>query len=242
MVSRSGEAWMRRDKDEDEQLMFEMEREDDVACGGLQGDSRLETAYQRCRVCNTNFPCSTDYKLIVRRRRGRRSRAAVCDECRNPEASSDSSLSSEHGDDDEAQYKTSMHVCNNHMRSTNLPTSSAPPSTSAELDADTLNAILIRLVAGSGTAEQLCRCSAVCRTWYAGAINDELWRMLLRSRWGEGVQALDDTQQSYRAQYIRSVTTQVLIWGQTNCKEVDSVARPALVLNLLALLVQTYKY
>jgi hypothetical protein len=74
--------------------------------------------------------------------------------------------------------------------------------------------------------------------------------MLLRSRWGEGVQALDDTQQlgetgpslSYRAQYIRSVTTQVLIWGQTNCKEVDSVARPALVLNLLALLVQTYKY
>ncbi len=252
MVSRSGEAWMRRDKDEneEEQLMFEMEREDDVVCGGLQGDGRLETAYQRCRVCNTNFPCSTDYKLIVRRRRGRRSRAAVCDECRNPEASSDSSLSSEHGDDDEAQYKTSMHVCNNHMRSTNLPTSSAPPSTSAELDADTLNAILIRLVAGSGTAEQLCRCSAVCRTWYAGAINDELWRMLLRSRWGEGVQALDDTQQlgetgpllSYRAQYIRSVTTQVLIWGQTNCKEVDSIARPALVLNLLDLLVQTYKY
>ena len=252
MVSRSGEAWMRRDKDEDE-LMFEMEREDDVACGdvgGHQGDGRFETAYQRCRVCNTNFPCSTDYKLIVRRRRGRRSRAAVCDECRNPEASSDSSLSSDHGDDDEAQYKTSMHACNNHMRSTNLPTSSAPPSTSAELDADTLNAILIRLVAGSGTADQLCRCSAVCRTWYAGAINDELWRMLLRSRWGAGVQALDYTQQlgetgpllSYRAQYIRSVTTQVLIWGQTNCKEVDSVARPALVLNLLALLVQTYKY
>lgn len=86
--------------------------------------------------------------------------------------------------------------------------------TVTELDADTLNAILVRLV-GTGTAEQLGLCSCVSRTWYAGALNDELWGTLLVRRWGPlSQEGHIEPPMSYRSRYIRSVTTQVLVWGQ----------------------------
>ena len=159
-----------RHEDDDDDLMFEMEHDvdgdADADGDGRDGDG-AETSIQRCKVCNTNFRCSADYKLLVRRRRGRRSRA-VCDDCLDPHASHDSS------DDGDETHDT-------HSTNANIK-SSAEESSSTDLDADTLNAILMRLVAGSGTAEQLICCSSVCRTWYAGTINDELWRVLLIHR------------------------------------------------------------
>jgi len=103
---------------------------------------------------------------------------------------------------------------------------------SAELDGDTLNAILVRLVAEvSSTALHLITCLGVCRLWYAGALNDELWRVLFLRKWRDKAQTrfiepdVNHTQYwhehpqwepvlSFRAKYIRSVTTQVLVWGQ----------------------------
>ena len=86
---------------------------------------------------------------------------------------------------------------------------------------DGLNAVLLRLVATSG-AEQLCRCAGVCRMWYAEAVNEELWQVLLRRRWGEAADEICESWQpgaaeaamSSRALYVRSVTTRVLSWGQ----------------------------
>jgi len=98
------------------------------------------------------------------------------------------------------------------------------------LDADTLGAILVRLVAECGTAEQLVYAGNVCKMWYSCSLNESLWRVLLVRRCGEGgeemVDGLEASQRagrdgvmSSRAQYIRSVTTQVLLWGQCASEE-----------------------
>lgn len=101
-----------------------------------------------------------------------------------------------------------------------------------ELDADTLHAVLLRLVAlpepppagdeiGFGCydeyppdrkkfarAAHLVRCACVCRMWYAGAVHDGLWRSMLLRTWGTGAQQLLDWQAAqgealpHRAQYM----------------------------------------
>jgi alpha-tubulin suppressor-like RCC1 family protein len=95
------------------------------------------------------------------------------------------------------------------------------------LGPDGLNAVLLRLVATCG-AEQLCRCAGVCQMWYAEAVNEELWQVLLRRRWGEAADEIRASWQpgdaeaamSSRALYVRSVTSQVLSWGQgARCQE-----------------------
>ena len=94
-----------------------------------------------------------------------------------------------------------------------------------ELDSDTLDAILVRLVAAHGTAQHLACCARVCTTWRAGSNNAVLWRSLLVRRCGDaGEEILAAVESShaagrepvlaYKALYIRSVTTQVLMWGQ----------------------------
>ena len=94
-----------------------------------------------------------------------------------------------------------------------------------ELDRDTLDDILVRLVAGHGTAQNLSCCARVCRLWRAGCESDALWRELLRRRCGAGGEeilcAVESSQLAGREQtmtfktlYIRSVTTRVVVWGQ----------------------------
>jgi alpha-tubulin suppressor-like RCC1 family protein len=91
------------------------------------------------------------------------------------------------------------------------------------LDDDTVGAVLARLVATSqGTARHLRCCAQVCRLWHAGSESDALWRSLLVQRCGSAMlAAVEESQRAgreptltYRALYIRSVTTQVLMWGQ----------------------------
>ena len=102
-----------------------------------------------------------------------------------------------------------------------LPSAAKAPLSAHALGPDGLNAVLLRLVATSG-AEQLCRCAGVCRMWYAEAVNEELWQVLLRRRWGEAADEIRESWQpgaaeaamSSRALYVRSVTTRVLSWGQ----------------------------
>jgi len=107
------------------------------------------------------------------------------------------------------------------------------------LDADILSAILLRMVA-TCSAEQLSRCAGVCQMWYVEAATDELWGKLLLRRWGEAAHAilgslLQDSREasmSYRAQYVRSVTSSVLSWGQgaRRMEDVGSAPRsPALL-------------
>jgi len=121
------------------------------------------------------------------------------------------SLIAAHSDGDGAQHLTSL-------------------AGASALDADTLGAILVRLVAKCGTAEQLVYAGNVCKMWYSGSLNESLWRVLLVRRCGEGgeemVDGLEASQRagrdgvmSFRAQYIRSVTTQVLLWGQCASEE-----------------------
>ena len=99
----------------------------------------------------------------------------------------------------------------------------------AALGEDGLAGILLRLVA-SGSAAQLSRCSLVNRLWYAEAVRDELWLVLLRRRWGDAAEVprsggaqrpvhAQEAALSNRALYIRSVTTQVLTWGQGAVRE-----------------------
>ena len=110
----------------------------------------------------------------------------------------------------------------------------------AELDGDTLDAIFMRLLAASGTAEQLRCCGCVSKLWYECSLNESLWRVLLLRRCATGVgqeaskmlEAIESSQlagrepaMSYRSQYIRSVTTQVLTWG--HCGRSDDDARDA---------------
>jgi hypothetical protein len=110
----------------------------------------------------------------------------------------------------------------------------------AELDGDTLDAIFVRLLAASGTAEQLRCCGCVSKLWYECSLNESLWRVLLLRRCATGVgqeaskmlEAIELSQlagrepvMSYRSQYIRSVTTQVLTWG--HCGRSDDDARDA---------------
>jgi hypothetical protein len=110
---------------------------------------------------------------------------------------------------------------------------SAPPSRTslAALGTDGLNAILLRLVA-TATAEQLSCCTVVCRTWYAEAVRDELWEVLLLRKWGETARnilkslAPREIAMSYRALYVRSVTTQVLSWGQGSRSEEEQSTAP----------------
>lgn len=94
-----------------------------------------------------------------------------------------------------------------------------------ELDSDTLDAILVRLVAEHGTAQNLVCCAQVSRLWRTGSDNDVLWHSLLVRRCGDAGQeilaAVESSQAAgrepilaYKALYIRSVTTQVLFWGQ----------------------------
>jgi alpha-tubulin suppressor-like RCC1 family protein len=111
------------------------------------------------------------------------------------------------------------------------------PSPAAQLDSDTLDGILVRLVARSGSAASLLCCSCVCRQWYAGSLNDELWRSLLLQRCGEGahelIEQIEESQRAgrepistYRAHYIRSVTTQVMCWGHFARSEEDACNAP----------------
>jgi hypothetical protein len=108
------------------------------------------------------------------------------------------------------------------------------------LDGDTLGAIFVRLLAAAGTAEQLRCCGCVSKLWYECSLNESLWRVLLLRRCATGVgqeaskmlEAIESSQlagrepvMSYRSQYIRSVTTQVLTWGQ--CGRGDDDARDA---------------
>ena len=92
------------------------------------------------------------------------------------------------------------------------------------LDSDTLDAILVRLVAGNGTAKLLASCACVCKLWWIGCQNDELWHALLVQRIGNSAHEILDAMKtsqrarqapmlSFRALYIRSVTTRVLLWG-----------------------------
>ena len=98
-------------------------------------------------------------------------------------------------------------------------------TTGNELDPDTLDDILVRLVAGHGTARNLSCCAKVCRLWRTGCESDALWRELLKRRCGAGgaeiLCAVESSQLAGREQtvtfktlYIRSVTTQVMVWGQ----------------------------
>ena len=68
----------------------------------------------------------------------------------------------------------------------------------------------------------LSKCACVCRTWYACSLNVDLWLKLLFQQWGEGARQADECARygqgteslpSYRAQYIRSETTLTLSWG-----------------------------
>jgi hypothetical protein len=108
------------------------------------------------------------------------------------------------------------------------------------LDGDTLGAIFVRLLAAAGTAEQLRCCGCVSKLWYECSLNESLWRVLLLRRCATGVgqeaskmlEAIESSQlagrepvMSYRSQYIRSVTTQVLTWG--HCGRGDDDARDA---------------
>lgn len=103
----------------------------------------------------------------------------------------------------------------------------------AILDADGMHAILLRMVA-TCTAEHLNRCASVSRMWYAEAVDEELWRALMLRKWGEAApQILDilqrdsiDASLSFRALYVRSVTTQVLSWGQGSRRQEDVGSAP----------------
>ena len=72
--------------------------------------------------------------------------------------------------------------------------------------------------------EQLCCCACVCKSWAAASLDDALWRLLLLRRCGDCteamLEAMDAAQRaarepapSFRALYIRSATTRVLLWG-----------------------------
>jgi len=195
--------------------MFEMEHD-----GNGDGQHGGKTNHARCKQCRLFFECAADHKLLARRRRGRRTRA-MCKACRG-DASSESST------DDDGRCDPDD----------DLPESGEQEAAQSgnELDADTLNQILVRLVASCSSAQQpaayLSRCSCVCRSWCAGSLNDELWLALLLSRWGAGLtrQAIA-TCLTYRAQYIRSVTTQVLSWGlgARSTENVSNTHRPVLL-------------
>lgn len=92
-----------------------------------------------------------------------------------------------------------------------------------ELDADSLNQIMVRLVS-TGTADHLSACSCVCRAWYMGSLNEDLWRILLLRKWGPDAcqETQTDRAHCHRSSYIRSVTTRVLIWGQGGKCETDA--------------------
>jgi hypothetical protein len=75
--------------------------------------------------------------------------------------------------------------------------------------------------------EQLSCCACVCQSWAAASLDDALWRVLLLRRCGDGteamLEALEAAQRaarepalSFRALYIRSATTRVLLWGHCN--------------------------
>ena len=119
--------------------------------------------------------------------------------------------------------------------------STAKRAHTTALSADGLHAVLLRVVA-TGSAEQLACCSGVCRMWYEESTNPELWKLLLLWRWGEGAQHLIESlppgsreaAMTYRALFIRSLTTQVLSWGQgaRSEEEVATAPRtPALLLD-----------
>jgi hypothetical protein len=111
-----------------------------------------------------------------------------------------------------------------------LPASTAPLA--AELDSDTVHAILVRLVAASGeggadaAARRLTLCARVCRLWYAASLSETLWRDLCGAwgrRAGHVLAALEASRRpphepqalphSHRELFVRAATTQVLVWG-----------------------------
>ena len=105
-----------------------------------------------------------------------------------------------------------------------------PRLPAVELDGDSVDAILVRLVASACThtqatasrdlpspAQHLSRCARVSWQWYAASLNEDLWRGLLerRSICGMLVAGREQAKLSYRAMYIRAATTRILVWG--NC-------------------------
>lgn len=104
----------------------------------------------------------------------------------------------------------------------------SPRLPAVELDGDSVDAILVRLVASACThaqatasrdspspAQHLSRCARVSRQWYAASLNEDLWRGLCRSMCGMLEAGREQAKLSYRAMYIRAATTRILVWG--NC-------------------------
>jgi len=213
--------------DDDDDLIFDMD--DDIAGGdAVAAASAFPPAgecHARCSSCRANFEVGPEHKMLARRRRGRRAKG-LCGACRAPCSDDD-----EQSDDDDNRESATAELAAREVR--------AAAQKGTELDADTLNAILVRLVS-TGTAEQLSLCACVSRTWYAGALNDELWEILFVRRWSpmaiQEAQTLaedaNEARMSHRAQYIRSVTTQVLVWGQGAWQQEPVVQRAPMLVEL----------
>ena len=222
-------SWRDTADDEGDEFIFDME--DDGA--GDAGDDVIqgETQQTRCKQCNCHFALSADHKLLARRRRGRKNARAICDACLESEGSESDGV---YDDLDVIHDSTAAGALNRSSeRASEFP---RVQGAELELDNDTILAILVRLVAASGTAEQLSCCSCVCRAWYATAITDDLWKAILHKKWGEAARQATEVaryQQGskepavpFRAQYIRSVSTQVLTWGQTARSEDLAASTP----------------
>ena len=76
-------------------------------------------------------------------------------------------------------------------------------------------------------AATLCRCACVCRAWSSASLNDSLWRVLLVRRCDSVLPPLQQPVNvmplSFRRMLVRSMTTQILLWGLCAKNEEDGV-------------------
>ena len=136
--------------DDDDDLIFDMD--DDIAGGDAAAAAAAAgpphgECHARCSSCRANFRVGPEHKMLARRRRGRRAKG-LCGACRAHCSDNDES-----GEDDDQEAATVD------LAATEV---GAAAHKGTELDADTLNAILVRLVS-SGTAEHLSLCACGCR-------------------------------------------------------------------------------